>query len=440
MKNVFKKIITFILTLQARLVLKKYKPKIIAVTGNIGKTTSKDAIYTVLSSAFFVRKSEKSFNSEIGIPLTILGLPNAWNDFFSWIKNIIDGLKLIILKNHYPKWLVLEVGADRPGDIEKISRWLSPDVVVMTHLPDVPVHIEFFKSTEDVIKEKSYLIKALKVDGTFVVNADDKKALALKDIAGDRKVLTYGFKEGSSIIASGENIIYEDERPKGISFRVDYSGSSVPVKIEGVLGKQHIYPILSALAVGTSQGLNIVSMGQALKTHITPPGRMKLIDGINNSIIIDDSYNSSPEALKGALNVLRDLCKPAFVAEAATARRRKIAVLGDMMELGNHSVEEHLKIGKLAADAADILITVGVRARYIAQGANSAKMKRKDIFEFNDSQSAGEKLAKILGEGDTALVKGSQSIRMEKVIERVMAHPEKRFKLLARQEEQWQNR
>ena len=124
----------------------------------------------------------------------------------------------------------------------------------MTHLPDVPVHIEFFDSAEDVVREKSNLIKALKSEGVFVVNADDKKTLALKDLAGERKIFTYGFRDGSSIVASSESTIYENSKPKGISFRVDYSGNSVPVEIGDVLGKQHIYPVLSALAVGISQG------------------------------------------------------------------------------------------------------------------------------------------------------------------------------------------
>lgn len=430
LKNIFKTVVIFILTLEAKLVLKKYKPRIVAITGNIGKTTSKDAIYTVLSSAFFVRKSEKSFNSEIGIPLTILGLPNAWNDFFLWIRNIIDGLKLIILKNHYPKWLILEIGADRPGDIKSVSRWINPDVVVITHLPDVPVHIEFFDSAEEMMREKSNLIKALKDDGVLVTNSDDKKTFALQSLAEDKKVFTYGFFGGSSIVASGENIIYEGGKPKGISFRVDYSGNSAPIEISGVLGKQHIYSVLSALAVGISQGLNIVSMSQSLREHEPPAGRMKIIDGINNSIIVDDSYNSSPKALNEALNTLAGL----------NVAGKKIAVLGDMMELGNYSVDEHIKIGKLVAQTANILITVGVRAKYIAHGAYGQKMKKRDVFQFNDSKKAGEKLAKILKEGDVALVKGSQSVRMEKVVEKVMAHPEKRYKLLVRQEEEWQKR
>lgn len=430
LKQILKKIIIYILTLEARLVLYKYKPKIIAVTGNIGKTSSKDAIYTVLSSAFFVRKSEKSFNTDTGIPLTILGLPNAWSNAFSWTRNIINGLKIIVLKNHYPKWLVLEVGADRPGDIESISKWLKPDIVVMTHLPDIPVHIEFFDSTNEVVKEKSYLASALKEGGAFVLNSDDKKVLAMKEFAKETEIFTYGFTEGSSIVASNENTIYKDSKPSGIAFRVDYSGSSIPVEIDGVVGKQHIYPVLSALAVGVSQGLNIVSMGQALMEHESAPGRMRLIDGINNSTIIDDSYNASPTAVAEALNTLKEI----------DTNGKKIAVLGDMMELGSHSYDEHIKIGKLVAQTADILITIGVRSKYIAQGAVENKMKKRNIFQFNNPISAGEKLINLISENDVVLVKGSQSIRAEKVVEKIMKHPEKKYRLLVRQEEEWQKR
>lgn len=411
MKQILKKIIIFILIFEAKLVLRKYKPKIIAITGSVGKTSSKDAIYTVLSSYFFVRKSEKSFNSEIGVPLAILGLPNAWNSVFLWLKNIIDGFKTIVLKNHYPKWLILEVGADMPGDIKSISKWLKPDIVVMTYLPDVPVHIEFFNSIDDLIREKSYLAEALKDDGILIANNDDKKLSFVKKFTGNKKILTYGLNEGSDIMASNENIIYENNKPIGITFRVDYAGNSIPIKLSGIIGKQHIYPALSAFLVGISQNLDLLSIKKVIEKHEPAPGRMRLIDGVNNSIIIDDSYNASPKAVTEALNSLKNL----------NTSGRKIAVLGDMMELGSHSYDEHIKIGKLTAQTADTLITVGVRAKYIARGANEEGMKKKDIFEFNDSKSAGCKLAEILQEWDIVLVKGSQSVRMEKVVEKVLA-------------------
>lgn len=123
--------------------VRKYKPRIVAVTGSVGKTSTKDAIFAVLADNQHVRKSDKSFNSEIGLPLTILGCPNAWNNPLRWLQNIFDGFLLLVLPSRYPAWLVLEVGADRPGDISGVAKWLPVDVAVITRLPEVPVHVEF---------------------------------------------------------------------------------------------------------------------------------------------------------------------------------------------------------------------------------------------------------------------------------------------------------
>lgn len=121
MKSILKSLIKNILVLESRIILKKYKPYIIAVTGSVGKTSTKDAIYTAISSNFKVRKNEKSFNSEIGVPLTILGVQNAWSDPIGWLKNIFHGLELIFFKHDYPEYLIVEVGADHPGDIHSIA-------------------------------------------------------------------------------------------------------------------------------------------------------------------------------------------------------------------------------------------------------------------------------------------------------------------------------
>lgn len=411
---------------EATLVLKKYKPKVIAVTGSVGKTSTKDAIFTVMSTSFFVRKSEKSFNSEIGVPLTILGCNNAWNNPILWIKNIIEGLMLILLKNHYPKWLVLEVGADRPGDIESITTWLKPDIVVVTSLPDVPVHVEYFDSPEEVIKEKEFLIKALKPEGVLILNYDDEKVRAFKQ-SYRYTAVTFGFEVGSTFRASHDN---SSIRNKQVSFRVDSGGSSVPVIIKGTLGRQHVYPALAAFAVGSSQGLDIASMAGSYEHHKTPPGRMKIIDGIQKSTIIDDSYNASPLAVQEALRVLGNI----------SISGRKFAVLGDMMELGTYSVEEHRKIGALVAENADRLITVGVRARGIAEGAEKNGMEKRNIFHFEDSLKASKKFSQMLDRGDIALIKGSQSIRAERIVKEVMTHPEQSKELLVRQDKEWLRR
>ncbi len=423
MKSIFKKIIVIIIQWEASMVLKKYKPKIIAITGSVGKTSTKDAIFTVMKENFFVRKSEKSFNSEIGVPLTILGCNNGWNNPILWFKNITEGLMLLILKNHYPKWLILEVGADRPMDIRDLTKWLKPDIVVITTLPDVPVHIEYFDSQEDVIKEKEYLVEALKPDGVLVLNYDDKKVLELENKFKHRAV-TFGFDKGAIFNASH----YKGNiHKKQIFFRVNIDGSSVPVSIKNSLGRQHIYPALAAFAVGRSEGLDIASMALVYEHHDVPPGRMKLIDGVRKSIIIDDAYNSSPIAVLEALNVLEEI----------SVSGRKYAVLGDMMELGTYSIEEHKKVGEQVAQSADRLITVGIRARDIAQSALKSGMDKQYIFHFEDSIKAGEYLKNILEKSDVVLIKGSQSIRMEKIVKEVMLRPEQASRLLVRQDKEW---
>ena len=180
MKTIAKKIITIIIEWQARAVLARYKPKIIAITGNIGKTSAKDAVYAVLSQFNYVRKSEKSFNSEIGIPLTILGFPNAWASPAGWIKNIVNGFLMIIRTERYPEWLILEIGADRPGDIARVAKWLKADIVIFTRFGEIPVHVEFFKTPDDLFAEKSLLLDALKPDGTLILNMDDDRIMTLK--------------------------------------------------------------------------------------------------------------------------------------------------------------------------------------------------------------------------------------------------------------------
>lgn len=433
MKSLLKKIIVAIITWEAKLVLKKYKPQIVGVTGSVGKTSSKDAIYTVFKSTFKVRKSDKSFNSEIGIPLTILGCHNAWSDMRGWIKNISHGLSLIFLKHSYPKWLVLEIGADRPGDIKSVSMWLKPDVSVITRFGKVPVHVEFFSSVEEVIAEKTHLALALKPEGTLILNYDDEDVLAVRDKV-KYKIITYGMDERADVIASNYSIQYLSEKdptlPTGIAFKVDYQGSSVPIEIAGALGRAHIYPVLAAIASGVSQNINLISICQALSDHHTPPGRMRVIEGVKKTVIIDDTYNSSPVAVNEALETLSML----------ENRTTKIAVLGDMLEIGKYSVEEHKKVGKKVADVADVLVAVGLRARHIAEGALAAGMSHNDIFKFDKSPEAAKAIKAMLKAGDAVLVKGSQGVRTEKIVEALMAHPEDKTKLLVRQDAEWKNR
>jgi UDP-N-acetylmuramoyl-tripeptide--D-alanyl-D-alanine ligase len=431
----FKKLIIFILTLESRLVLKKYKPTIIAVTGSVGKTSTKDAIYAVLAATGnHVRKSDKSFNSKIGLPLTILGVSNAWKNPLGWLSNIICGLELIFFKSDYPKIIILEVGADHPGDIENKVKWLKPDIAVITKIGDVPVHVEFFKSPTEVLKEKIFLAKGVKAGGTVVLYTDDEKLSGLK--FEGRKIMTYGMVESAGVRGSLPIILYKEEngfkKPIGMTFKLDHGGNSVPIILPGIIGKSHIYPILAATAVGLARGLTLVQIIESIGDYKPPCGRMNIIDGKNGSTIIDDSYNSSPTALTAALSTLAEI-------EGA---KRKIAVLGDMMELGSYSAEEHKKAGALVVESLDVVrgdlfITVGQRAKGIKEGAMIAGMSESSIISFDDSFEAAEKVKSMIVAGDVILIKGSQFPRMERVTKALMADPSRAPELLVRQEKEW---
>ncbi|MEK7539390.1 MAG: UDP-N-acetylmuramoyl-tripeptide--D-alanyl-D-alanine ligase [Patescibacteria group bacterium] len=434
MKTTFKKIITYILQIESRLVLSKYKPKIIAITGSIGKTSTKDAVYAVLSKMSYVRKSDKSYNSEIGLPLTILGIPNGWNNPLIWLKNIFKGLWLFLASHKYPEWLVLEVGIGHPGDMRRIASWLKTDVVIITAIGETPAHIEFFNSRKNLIEEKSKLVKTLRQEGLLILNADDPDVLLLKKNSKHR-VKTYGFKGEADILGSGDSIFYDEEKiplePKGIIFRVDEDGKSLPVVIEGVFGRNHVYASLATLAFSSGFKFNMLTAINSLKNYDVPPGRMRLLKGINNSMIIDDTYNSSPLACGSALETLGEI----------KANGRKIAILGDMLELGKHTEEAHRNIGKMAGKIlrgnADMLIVVGPRAKAIKEGALETGMDKKNILEFLDSSQAGEFVKNSVQAGDWVLIKGSQSMRMERVSEQILLDKENKDKLLVRQEKEW---
>ncbi|MFN4181181.1 MAG: UDP-N-acetylmuramoyl-tripeptide--D-alanyl-D-alanine ligase [Candidatus Paceibacteria bacterium] len=425
MKNLFKKIVTKILIIEAKLVLKKYNPKIVAITGSVGKTSTKDAVYTVLSKFSYVRKSEKSYNSQIGLPLTILGIPNAWNDPLKWLGNLLRGLWLIMYPHKYPAWLVLEVRVGKPGDMAETASWLRTDIVILTTIPEIPVHIEFFNSRKHLVEEKAALIKTLKKSGTLILNRDDETVFDMKSKTKSI-VVTYGFDKEATLSGSEVNIYYENNAPKGITFRVDEGGKSLPVVMEGVFGNNHIYSALAALSVAYSINLNILEAIDALRQHMTPPGRMKVLSGIKDTIIIDDSYNSSPVALYAALTTLGEV--------KAT---RKVAVLGDMLELGKHTEEEHKKAGKIAKENATFLIAVGPRAQSIAAGALEAKMAKGNIYTFQNSKEAATFVRDFIEPGDVILVKGSQGVRMERVVSEILKDQANKAKLIVRQEDEW---
>jgi len=432
MKTLLRKTLTSILALEASMVLRKYKPRIIAVTGSVGKTSTKDAIYAVVSTRYHARKNEKSFNSEIGVPLTILGCPNGWSSPKVWFYNVLRGARLIITRRPYPEYLVLEVGADHPGDIASITRWMKPDIAVLTRMSTVPVHVEYFKGPEEVLAEKMRLAEALSRTGTIVVNADDE--LFMREVAKlNTRRITFGTSREADVHIDEVSIAYTDgphRLPRGEKMVLTTGKDVSAIEVEGIVGGHLAVPFAAARAVALTLGMETVDWTKALEEYESPRGRMRLIGGLAGSILIDDSYNASPIAVREALHTLDEV----------TTKGRKIAVLGDMKELGDYSKAEHEKVGEYASRVAHTVIAVGEASHGIAESALQHGMTADRVHWVADSMSAAGYLRDFVRVGDIVLIKGSQSIRMERVTKALMERGLKAEDMLVRQEEEWQKR
>lgn len=444
MKQLLKKAIIWILRKEAQIVLWRFQPVIIGVTGSVGKTSAKEAIRAVLEARYRVWASPKSYNSDIGLPLTILGENTAWDDAFGWLCVIGGGLKRMLWRSLYPEYLIAEFGVDRPKDMDRALVLAQPTIGVVGAIGEIPVHVEFFAGPRELAEEKEKLVRSLPADGYAILNYDDETVREM----GDRvrhgppmgearsrggRVVTYGFDERANVRASQEQLLIRNEEsaqiPEGTMFRLDYEGSSVPVRLLGAFGKPQIYAALAGAAVGIVSGMNLVEIAEALTRYTPPPGRMRLLDGIKNTRILDDSYNASPLAMHAAFDLLRDL--PA---------RRKIAVIGDMLEIGKYTPEAHRAIVRRFPEWGDLLITIGPRARFAAEEARERGMPAERIWSFYTADEVEKELQPFLEEGDLILIKGSQAIRLERVVETIMAHPERASELLCRQEKFWKKK
>jgi UDP-N-acetylmuramoyl-tripeptide--D-alanyl-D-alanine ligase len=435
-----KKILFLEKTLKAMafLVLKKYQPKIIGVTGSVGKTSTKEAIFTVLASHYRVRRSEKNYNNEVGLPLTIIGVESGENSIRAWIYVFLKWLGIIIFPMKYPEILVLEMGADRPGDLKYLTGFIHPRIAVIT---DISMsHLEFFKTVENVAREKSTLVHKLDGKGVAILNIDNSHIKKIKDQL-KTKVVTFGFSEESDIRASdaafnyvneenGRTLSWQNKKIKGLSFKLNYKGTSIPVRLNNILSRHNVQAALAGIAVGIEMGINLVEIGAALENFCLPFGRMNLIRGIKNSFIIDDTYNSSPVSAEAALEVLSEI-------EAG----RKIAVMGDMLELGANTEPGHRSVAKKFLDIrGDIFFAVGERMKLAADELMKHNFNQDNLYVFPDPITAGKKLQEIMHPDDLILIKGSQGMRMEKVVEEVMEQPQKAGELLCRQSRHWKEK
>ncbi|NQV00613.1 MAG: hypothetical protein HQ537_00605 [Parcubacteria group bacterium] len=423
-------ILQYILKILAKLILWRYKPEVVAVTGSVGKTGAKEAIYYVLKKQFRTRRNIKNYNNEIGVPLTILGQDIAPETkiifLFSWLIIFIKACLTIIWQRNYPEILILEMGVSHPNDMEYLINFVPVKVGVITAIGEFPTHLEFFPEKDKLIKEKALLVKSLVKDGAAILNYDDLSIRMIGDDLSEKtRIIQYGFGQGADLrIVNYElGTINLNKSDYGISFKLEYNGSIVPVRLNKVLGKQQAFAAAAAASVGVFFGLNLVEVSNALREYCSLPGRTKLLKGIKNTWIIDDTYNASPLATIASLKILEELTNEEF-------QGKKIAVLGDMLELGVNTEIGHQQVGQKAAEIVDLLFTVGKRANFIADEALKQGLDKEKVFKFSQPEQAGLDIQKKLNQGDVVLIKGSRGMHMERIVKEIMAEPEKAEKLL----------
>jgi len=421
----------YILKQLSKATLWRYKPRIIAVTGSVGKTNTKEAIYYVLKKKFRTRRNIKNYNNEIGVPLTILGSyicpPARISSLFSWFVIFLKSIKMIIYQKNYPEVLILEMGIRKPDDMKYLMNFVKINTAVVTGIGQYPSHLEFFKTRDDLIKEKGFLVECLPQDGWAIFNSDDE---AVKKIAQNTpkkvKIINYGVNDKADLKIGNYDLQDFGVDPAslqcGTSFKVNYKGSYIPIRLTGTTGEQAVFAVSAAISVGISFGLNLVEISLSFGGYHALPGRGNILKGIKQTWLIDDTYNASPLSTITALELLDEVGKK--------RKARKIAVLGDMLELGENTEIGHRQVGEKISKMADILFIVGSRANFIAEEAQKRGLAEDKIFKFTRSEDAGIPLQDEIKKGDIILIKGSRGMAMEKITKEIMAHPEKAEELL----------
>lgn len=412
MQLFLKKPLFWLLKVLAKATIKKYQPQIIAVTGSVGKTSAKEALACVLSNKFSVRHGKKNYNNEIGLPLTILGANlTAGKNIFAWLAIFWQSIfNLLKTDKHYPKVLILEMGADRPGNISYLTNIAPPHVAVITAIG--LSHIEYFGSQAKILAEKISIFKNLQKNDWAILNHDDEN---LQTIIPQIKnnFYTFGTNKNSSLQIVDVHLTKKLDTI-GTSFKLKFKDTEVPVFLPNVLGKQQASAAAAAAAVGLAMGLNLVEISQSLATYKAALGRTNLIKGVKGTWIIDDTYNAAPQSALAALEILRDF------PEAG----RRIAVFGDMRELGSFSEEAHRQVGEMVHNfQVDYLFVIGEKSRDIARAAKDLGMSEDHIYHFPQTIEAGIFLQERLKPNDIVLIKGSRGSKMEQVVYEIMARP-----------------
>lgn len=392
--------------------------KLITVAGSVGKTSTKLAIATLLSQKYRVRLHEGNHNTHLSAPLAILGInfPGNPRNFWQWHKVFSAARKRIKSpSSQEPQIIIQELGTDHPGDIERFSKYLASNIAVITSVS--PEHMEFFGSIDAVAQEELGTASFAEI---AILNQDDISPDFFKYVRNSN-VSTYSSIGGANynFIANSFSLI------DGFGGKIqapEYGEINVRVK---VFGEHSLRPIIGAVAVSAKLGLSSQEIIGGLVSLKPIPGRMNFMRGVKESVLIDDTYNSSPAALEAAIQTLYALSAPS-----------KIAIIGSMNELGESSAFEHQKIGEmLDGISLSWVITVGEQAnRFLAP---AARLRGCQVYEAKNAIDAGTFAHKIMERGSLVLLKGSQGeVYLEEATKILLLNKEDE-NLLVRQDEKW---
>ncbi len=412
MKNFFLKTIHRLLRGYATKVIRRHQPFIIAVTGSVGKSSTKEAIYRVLKDRYkgSVWRNSGNLNTEIGVPLTILGYnkvpsPAAWPFF------LIAAYFRTFMKD-YPKYLILEMGIDKPGDMAYLTGIAEPDMAVITSLG--LAHLAYFKSKDQYKQEKLLILKALKEDGKAFLNGDDRELAGIND----SRIKLVGLSNRSADYRAADFKLSLE----GTEYRLLKTGKKISIKT-ALVGAHLAYAQLFAFAVGDGLAIPSLQIAASLEKMKPTPGRMSVLPGKDGTMIIDDTYNAaSPASVKAALDFLADL----------PSGKKKIFILGNMNELGDFGREIHREVAVYARGKCDLAVFAGPEAE-----------KMKSVFgakalAFGSRHDLDAALDSFVQKDDIILIKASQNRNFfEETVKKLMRNPEEADKLLVRQDSYW---
>jgi len=351
---------------------------VVAITGSNGKTTTKEMCAAILAVSAPCHRTPGNLNNQYGLPLTLLGRSEA------------------------DRALVVELGMNHSGEIAQLVEIAKPTVGVITNVGTA--HIEFLGSREEIAREKGDLVALLPADGTAVLNADDPLVLEQRNRTSAR-VISFGTAIDADV--RGGDIEWIDDR--GYRLELETPEGTGTIEVQG-LGPTTVINALAAAAAALAAGASVADITKGLANYQGIKGRLERRELSGGIALVDDTYNANPQSMEAALRLLAEL----------KGAHRAVAIVGDMGELGNTAEAAHREVGRLSASLGiDFLIALGARAQTIATGALDSGLDPAHVFVARDHADASERACEILQERDTVLVKGSRSMRMERVVEAI---------------------